>query len=174
MTANDFCSRIIGYFSCWMFCILIVYANAASHTPVLCVQNQFAFIIDLRNFCSVQIRPMSFPCVLGMNEVGWEDGAYHSNGMTPKLVGRTSNGGSKTNNSGFEIDVGGKSNGEVASYLFQRQGVATSFSKTVSENDKGNFSGQRWSSVGEGMSEQVKTYVNSVILACVYDRVELL
>ena len=97
---------------------------------------------------------MSFPCVLGMNEVGWEDGAYHSNGMPPKLGGRTSNGGSKTNNPGFEI-VGTKSNGEVASYLFQRQGVATSFSKTVAENEKGNFSGQRWSSVGEGMSEQV-------------------
>ena len=101
---------------------------------------------------------MSFPCVLGMHEVGWEDGAYHSNsGATPKLGGRSSNGGaSKSTNSGFEI-VGGKSNGEVASYLFQRQGVATSFSKTVVENDKGNFSGQRWSSVSDGMStsEQV-------------------
>lgn len=103
---------------------------------------------------------MSFPCVLGMNEVGWEDGAYHSNGMTPKLGGRTSNGGTKTTNQGFEI-VGGKSNGEVASYLFQRQGVATSFSKTVAENDKGNFSGQRWSSVGEGMSEQVRVKLKS-------------
>lgn len=102
---------------------------------------------------------MSFPCVLGMNEVGWEDGAYHNNGMTPKLGGRTNNGGSKTTNQGFEI-VGGKSNGEVASYLFQRQGVATSFSKTVAENDKGNFSGQRWSSVGEGMSDQVRVLVS--------------
>lgn len=119
---------------------------------------------------------MSFPCVLGMNEVGWEDGAYHSNGMTPKLVGRTSNGGSKTNNSGFEI-VGGKSNGEVASYLFQRQGVATSFSKTVAENDKGNFSGQRWSSVGEGMSDQVNFKLKlklslSTLIACVHVGVE--
>ena len=119
---------------------------------------------------------MSFPCVLGMNEVGWEDGAYHSNGMTPKLVGRTSNGGSKTNNGGFEI-VGGKSNGEVASYLFQRQGVATSFSKTVAENDKGNFSGQRWSSVGEGMSDQVRVKLKfmsslSTVIACVHVGVE--
>lgn len=110
---------------------------------------------------------MSFPCVLGMNEVGWEDGAYHSNGMTPKLVGRTSNGGSKTNNGGFEI-VGSKSNGEVASYLFQRQGVATSFSKTVAENDKGNFSGQRWSSVGEGMSDQVRVLSLSTMIVCVH------
>ena len=73
-------------------------------------------------------------------------------GATPKLGGRSGNGGaSKSTNSGFEM-VGGKSNGEVASYLFQRQGVATSFSKTVVENDKGNFSGQRWSSVSDGMS----------------------
>ena len=89
-----------------------------------------------------------------MNEVGWQDGAYHSNGMIPKLGGRSVN-GTTTANQGFEI-VGGKSNGEVASYLFQRQGVATSFSKTVAENDKGNFSGQRWSSMGDGMSEQVR------------------
>lgn len=116
---------------------------------------------------------MSFPCVLGMNEVGWEDGAYHNNGMSPKLGGRTINGGSKTTNQGFEI-VGGKSNGEVASYLFQRQGVATSFSKTVAENDKGNFSGQRWSSVGEGMSEQVSIVklknLSWVQLACMFEQ----
>lgn len=109
---------------------------------------------------------MSFPCVLGMNEVGWEDGAYQNNGMTPKLGGRTNNGGSKASNQGFEI-VGGKSNGEVASYLFQRQGVATSFSKTVAENDKGNFSGQRWSSVGEGMSEQVRVRILKATLVII-------
>lgn len=98
---------------------------------------------------------MSFPCVLGMNEVGWQDGVYHNNGMTPKLGGRSVN-GSTAANQGFEI-VGGKSNGEVASYLFQRQGVATSFSKTVAENEKSNFSGQRWPSMGEGMSDQTNS-----------------
>lgn len=98
---------------------------------------------------------MSFPCVLGMHEVGWEDGPYHSNGgKAPKLSGRTNNGGTQSNGS-FEV-VGGKSNGEVASYLFQRQGVATSFSKTVAEKEEGSFVGKRWSSVGEGMSEQVQ------------------
>ncbi|EDO42806.1 predicted protein, partial [Nematostella vectensis] len=97
-----------------------------------------------------RIRPMSFPCVLGMHEVGWDDGTFHSStGAAQKLGTRPSNGGTK--NSGFEI-VGGKSNGEVASYLFQRQGVATSFSKTVGEKEEGGFSGQRWSS-NEGMNE---------------------
>lgn len=94
---------------------------------------------------------MSFPCVLGMQDVKWEDGAYHSNGGTaPNLAARSNNGGSKAVKQGFEIS--GKSNGEVASYLFQRQGVATSFSKTVAEKED-SFGGQRWSSVDEGMDE---------------------
>lgn len=86
-----------------------------------------------------------------MQDVTWEDGAYHANGGTaPNLGARSNNNGGSTNNSGYEI--GGKSNGEVASYLFQRQGVATSFSKTVADQED-SFGGQRWSSVGEGMEE---------------------
>lgn len=86
---------------------------------------------------------MSFPCVIGMHEVGWEDGTYQ-NGTAPKhgTSSRSNNGGSKS--SGFDI-VGGKSNGEVASYLFQRQGVASSFPKTVGEKEEG-FGGRQWSS----------------------------
>lgn len=119
MMVNDFCLCIIGYFSCWMFCILVVFVNVVSYIFVFCVQNQFVFIIDLRNFCFIQICLMSFLCVFGMNEVGWEDGVYYSNGMILKFVGCISNGGLKMNNSGFEIDVGGKLNGEVVSYFFQ-------------------------------------------------------
>lgn len=59
---------------------------------------------------------MSFLCVFGMNEVGWEDGVYYSNGMILKFVGCIS-GGLKMNNGGFEI-VGSKLNGEVVSYFF--------------------------------------------------------
>lgn len=95
---------------------------------------------------------MSFPCVLGMHEVGWEDGSYR-NGTTSKHGGsatRSNNGGPK--NSGFEV-VSGKSNGEVASYLFQRQGVASSFPKTVGEKEEG-FGARQWSSI-ERMSDQV-------------------
>lgn len=95
---------------------------------------------------------MSFPCVLGMQDVKWEEGVYHSNGGTaPNLGARSNNnGGPKSAKSGFEISS--KSNGEVASYLFQRQGVATSFSKTVADKEE-SFVGQRWSSVDEGMEE---------------------
>jgi hypothetical protein len=95
---------------------------------------------------------MSFPCVIGMHEVGWEDGTYQ-NGTAPKHgASRSNNGGTK--NSGFDI-VSGKSNGEVASYLFQRQGVASSFPKTVGEKEEG-FGGRQWPSA-ERMSDQVSS-----------------
>ncbi|XP_020908481.2 pumilio homolog 2 [Exaiptasia diaphana] len=107
-------------------------------------------VLDLKSYLK-QIRPMSFPCVLGMHEVGWEDGSYR-NGTTPKhgASTRSSNGG-VAKNSAFDV-VSGKSNGEVASYLFQRQGVASSFPKTVGEKEEG-FGGRQWSSV-ERMSDQ--------------------
>lgn len=86
-----------------------------------------------------------------MQDVKWEEGVYLSNGGTaPNRATHSNNGGSKAVKQGFEIN--GKSNGEVASYLFQRQGVATSFSKTVAEKDE-SFGGQRWSSADEGMDE---------------------
>lgn len=93
---------------------------------------------------------MSFPCVLGMHEVGWEDSSYRNGSTTTSKHGAVStrNGGVK--NSAFEV-VSGKSNGEVASYLFQRQGVASSFPKTVGEKEE-TFGGRQWK---ERMADQV-------------------
>lgn len=94
---------------------------------------------------------MSFGCVLGMHEVGWEE-RYPSGEKNAKLANGRSENDSPVANNGY--DMGNvQSNGEVASYLFQRQGVATSFTKSVTmEGD--SFAGKHWP-VGEN-NEQVK------------------
>lgn len=91
---------------------------------------------------------MSFPCVLGMHEAGWEDGSYR-NGTTPKHTA-SNRSGRVVKNGAFDV-VSGKSNGEVASYLFQRQGVASSFPKTVGDKEE-SFGGRQWK---DRMSDQV-------------------
>lgn len=93
-----------------------------------------------------------------MQEVPWEDGSYQ-NGTSSKhgSTTRSSNGG-QAKNTAYDV-VSGKSNGEVASYLFQRQGVASSFPKTVGEKEEG-FGGRQWSS-GERMADQVSLHIFS-------------
>lgn len=80
--------------------------------------------------------------MLGMHEVGWEE-RYPSGGeKNAKLANGRNECDSPVPNNGY--DLGNvKSNGEVASYLFQRQGVATSFTKNVTM-DEASFAGKHW------------------------------
>ena len=84
---------------------------------------------------------MSFVCVLGMHEVGWEE-RYPVCEKNAELRKARSESDSPVNN-GYNEMVNGKSDGEVASYLFQRQGVATSFTKSVTMDDD-SFAGKHW------------------------------
>lgn len=87
-----------------------------------------------------------------MQEVSWEDGSYPNGTATKHTSSTRSTNGGQAKNTAYDV-VAGKSNGEVASYLFQRQGVASSFPKTVGDKEEG-FGGRQWSSV-ERMADQV-------------------
>ena len=79
--------------------------------------------------------------MLGMHEVGWEE-RYPVGDKNAKLGNVRSETESPVNN-GYGEMVNVKSNGEVASYLFQRQGVATSFTKSVTM-DEDTFAQKHW------------------------------
>lgn len=79
--------------------------------------------------------------MLGMHEVGWEE-RYPGGEKSAKLGNGRSECDSPVTNNGYDM-VNVKSNGEVASYLFQRQGVATSFTKSVTM-DEDTFTGKHW------------------------------
>ena len=85
---------------------------------------------------------MSFACVLGMHEVGWEADRYIAVEKNANLAKATKETTNVTAN-GYDLSNVNGVNGEVASYLFERQGVATSFTKSVTM-DENTFAGKHW------------------------------
>jgi 23S rRNA maturation-related 3'-5' exoribonuclease YhaM len=102
---------------------------------------------------------MSFACVLGMHEVGWEADRYTAVEKNAKLAKTTKETSNVTTN-GYDINV----NGDVASYLFERQGVATSFTKSVTM-DENTFASKHWAvnDKTETVSSHIFTTKKSVL-----------
>ncbi|XP_046862269.1 pumilio homolog 2-like isoform X2 [Xenia sp. Carnegie-2017] len=85
---------------------------------------------------------MSFVCVLSMHEVAWDTERHTAVEKNVKL-GKTTNDISPVTTNGYDLPSVNGVNGEVASYLFERQGVATSFTKSVTM-DESSFAGKHW------------------------------
>jgi hypothetical protein len=78
-----------------------------------------------------------------MHEVGWEADRYTVVEKNAKLAKTTKETSPNATANGYDLlNVNGV-NGEVASYLFERQGVATSFTKSVTM-DENTFPGKHW------------------------------
>ena len=80
--------------------------------------------------------------MLGMHEAGWEADRYTAVEKNAKLAKTTKETSSNVTANGYDLNVNGV-NGEVASYLFERQGVATSFTKSVTM-DENTFASKHW------------------------------
>lgn len=98
---------------------------------------------------------MSFACVLGMHEVAWEAERYNSLEKNAKLAKTRKDNASPVTANGYDLSNVNNVNGEVATYLFERQGVATSFTKSVTM-DENSFAGKHWTV--NDKNEQVSLY----------------
>lgn len=77
-----------------------------------------------------------------MHEVAWDTERHTAVERNVKL-GKTTNDISPVTTNGYDLPSVNGVNGEVASYLFERQGVATSFTKSVTM-DESSFAGKHW------------------------------
>jgi hypothetical protein len=111
---------------------------------------------------------MSFVCVLGMHEVGWEADRYTVVEKNAKLARTTKETSSNVTANGYDLSNANGVNGEVASYLFERQGVATSFTKSVTM-DENTFAGKHWAV--NDKTETVSPYFHSTKMPHIYARV---
>ena len=96
--------------------------------------------------------------MLGMHEVSWEADRYSAVEKNAKLAKTTKETTSNITANGYDISNVNGVNGEVASYLFERQGVATSFTKSVTM-DENTFAGKHWAvnEKGETVSPYFET-----------------
>lgn len=81
--------------------------------------------------------------MLGMHEVGWEGDRYTPVEKNATLAKTTKGTASPVTANGYDLSNVNGVNGDVASYLFERQGVATSFTKSVTM-DENTFAGKHW------------------------------
>lgn len=95
--------------------------------------------------------------MLGMHEVSWEADRYSAVEKNAKLAKTTKETTSNVTANGYDISNVNGVNGEVASYLFERQGVATSFTKSVTM-DENTFAGKHWAVNEKG--ETVSLYLD--------------
>lgn len=97
---------------------------------------------------------MSFACVLGMHETAWESDRYATVENNAKLEKATKDLHTTTAINGYDLSHANGVNGEVASYLFERQGVATSFTKSVTM-DESTFVSKHWAVNDKGEAVSV-------------------
>ena len=96
--------------------------------------------------------------MLGMQDVGWEADRYTTIEKNAKLAKTTKETSADVTVNGYDLSNVNSVNGDVASYLFERQGVATSFTKSVTM-DENTFAGKHWSV--NDKSETVSAYFTS-------------
>ena len=102
--------------------------------------------------------------MLGMHEVGWEADRYPGVEKNANLAKTRKDTASPVTANGYDLSNVTNVNGDVASYLFERQGVATSFTKSVTM-DENSFASKHWA-VNEQTEQVSPVFRRTRVIDC--------